>query len=187
MIIDGSTQLVVLQFSFSNNNMVPPWIPEEESETFSEHKRRKNFSVKGEKIINEIQDIDVSNVFNDLVCLNFIIINAFCKKREDVKSKLFPHGGRRKYWMVRYTLARSFEAKNISNEFKNILNNEIKESLLKILSDPWRVRAFKNPWFENGEIIENKHQVSINMEVRNPNVSPKYKLCIESGGEIVLI
>ena len=95
------------------------------------------------------------------------MVDSFYKERIDAKDPR----GKRSYHMVRFLFARR-EFVELSDEFKKV-RGVIRAELQSICeSAMWRVRAFSNPFYKNGEEIPDQRAVSVNLEARQPLFRP---------------
>jgi len=122
-ILNGSVQVVYLQFSFSKKARIPAWIPEEEPEKYSGHKERKHRDVSGVQFVEPTPDIDISGLPSDLAEAGFVLVNAFCQPRQHVARGANSHGGRHQYYMVRFSFARSND--ELSESYRTILKEKV--------------------------------------------------------------
>lgn len=133
-----------------------------DKETHEERDLRKSRS-SGTQIVSPIENCTLVEFLGELDSAGYRLVDAFYKERIDAKDTRC----KRKYHMVRFLFAHPDFVK-ISDEFKKV-DGSIHDELLKIcLSALWRVRAFSNPFYENGEEVANQGVISINLEARNP-------------------
>jgi len=158
--VDATVQLIMLQFSFSNINVVPECVRDLPRESINESLSRKRIA-NGELVINPIENVDVVTFLTDLTSSGYELVDASYQHRVDRRDL------RRTYHMVRFVFARSEHA-TLSNEFLAIRKN-IVASLREMCEQAiWRVRLFLNPLFSNDEEVMGEHAVSINLERRTP-------------------
>lgn len=173
--IDGTVHLILLQFSFSNANAVPPAIKRRQRETLNERKERKTHT-DGIVVIEPTLNCSLSNSIDDLEAAGYELVDAFCQKRLDPKDP----AGRRVYQMVRYMFARK-EFVNISEEFRRVryvIRAELQEEMCD--SALWRVRSLLNPLYNrNGEEVEGQYMMSVNLEARRPLLRADGQLVVE--------
>ncbi len=95
------------------------------------------------------------------------LVDAFYEERIHGKDPR----GRRMYHMVRFLFARR-EFVEISDEFERV-RGSIRTALSEMCHKAmWRIRAFSNPFYKDGEEILGQHAMSINLEARQPLFHP---------------
>ena len=199
-----SVRLVMFQFSFSNLSLVPKFVRELESETEKESTKRKN-QTGGEMVIEPTEKSDLASCLNQLEQAGYEMVNVSCQERLNQKK------GKRNYCMVRFIFARS-EYAQPSEDFLKI-RDHVRIEMKRICKQAmWRVRAYSNPFYENGEELPEFRALSINLEAREPYkkpdgdpvtvwltddygnrigpapipISPEHQLNIEEEGDILL-
>lgn len=168
--LDASVRKVTLQFSMSHANQVPCWVTWIDPESAGERSVRKAASVPGEQFM--IPEIDASGrgvnnvsliyIVDDLIAEGFTLVEAMAQERSPSKVGAPP------YAMVRYTFYRAGLAECSSDFLQNMGNiiQDLHEFLELAL---WRVRGFRNPWFQKeGTVADGVFSISINMDARNP-------------------
>lgn len=161
--LDTSVRLVTLQFSFSNGGVVPVTIRRLPEETIEERVARKSYPSNGVMAIFPTEKCSLAEFVEELKAMGYELGDASYKKRMDGKD----YRGNKKYYMVRFVFARH-EFAHLSDETKK-LREIFYAELQRICEEAhWRVRAFLNPWYKNGEEVSGQHVISINMEGRRP-------------------
>ena len=170
--LSESVPMVSVQFSFSNPEVIPVLVRHRNNETHEEHKERdvrKNHA-SGRLVIEPTERCAVANILDGIESAGYELVDALYQERVDPKDPT----GRRRYHMVRFQFAPR-PAVQISTEFKTI-REQIRLEFQDICETAqWRVRAFLNPFYQNGEEISGKNAVSINCEARNPLFYPDGK------------
>lgn len=165
-----SARLVSLQFSFSNPAVIPPSVkhqPQEREEARNERKSRAT----GKLIIEPTEDVSLKWFIRELEGAGYEMIDAFYQERINPKGQPY---GKATFHMVRFVFAPK-EHVNLSEEFRQIqevLRAELTDICQKAI---WRVRAFANPFYQNGEEIPGQFAWSINFESRKPLFRPDGK------------
>ena len=158
--------MVSLQFSFSNPEAIPVLVRHRSNETTEERVVRKNHA-SGRLVIEPTEKCSVATVFVGIESAGYELVDAFHQERIDPKDPI----GRRRYHTVRFQFARH-EVAQVSDEFK-VIRGQIRNELQDICGDShWRVRAFLNPFYRDGEEVPGKNAVSINFEARSPLFHP---------------
>jgi hypothetical protein len=161
-LLSNARLVVMLQFSFSNPDVVPAVAKRMAQETPEEQVKRKSYS-NGVVLIEPTERCSLAKLLGELEAAGYEMVDAFYKKRIDAKD---PHG-KRMYHMSRFLFARR-EFVELSDEFKKV-REAIRTELRSICeSAMWRVRSFSNPFYKNGVEIPNQRAVSINLEGRRP-------------------
>lgn len=146
-------KLVTLQFSFSNRDVVPCGLKQKPRETIEDSVRRHGDG-NGEVLIPPTEKCSLSPILGGLEREGYGLVDAHYQQRVDGKD---PYG-RRTFHMVRFTFilgaSPSFAARNALEEM--------------VSTAFWRVRAYSNPFFQNGKEIQGESALSINLEARVP-------------------
>lgn len=159
--LDSSVRLVLLQFSFSNPSAIPPSVRRRSPETPEERDERKD-RADGVMIIQPTEGTSLAEFPRDLEAAGYKLVDAFCKERINKNN---PH--MKRYHMVRFTFARR-EYAEISQGFWKV-REAIRAELQSICgSSLWRVRAFDNPFYQDGAEVSGQRTMSVNLEVREP-------------------
>jgi hypothetical protein len=166
MVALNGTRLVALQFSFSNPDVIPPTVKRLGRETPEERVLRKS-RASGVMVIEPTERCSLVELLGELEAAGYEMVDAFYQERIDAKDPR----GKRTYHMVRFLFAHR-EFVELSDEFKktrDIIRAELRSMCESAM---WRVRAFSNPFYKNGEEIPDQHAVSINLEARQPLFRP---------------
>ncbi|MCD4705697.1 hypothetical protein K8R61_01305 [bacterium] len=159
----GSVPLVTLQFSFSNRNIIPKIIKKISNEKQEERVERKKMK-NGIQVINPTPNVSLLIFVKQLKEAGYELVDAIYQERINGNANS-------NYHMVKFIFSRHECAKPSENfqKYSAELDKICRQAL-------WRVRACLNPFYKEGEEIEGKNFVSINMEVRTPIVSSKGEL-----------
>lgn len=160
-VLGDHVRMVSLQFSFSNAEVIPSSVRRLERETPEERVVRKS-RTDGVRFIEPVENVSLAQFLKDLAKAGYQLVDALCKPRIDANDP----SGRRTYYMARFLFARREHA-TPSPEFKKV-RPKIRKELQEICAAMWRVRAFLNPFYKDGEEITGLHAMSINLEVRKP-------------------
>lgn len=161
--LDEAVRMVILQFSFSNPEAIPASVRHLTPETWRKHMERKSHS-NGVLVISPTPNCSLESFPRDVEESGYEMVDAFYEERIDSKD---PHGQRR-YHMVRFTFARR-EFAEASEEFKerrDLYRLDLFEEICR--KALWRVRAFDNPFFQNGEAVPGQRALVVNLEGRTP-------------------
>ena len=171
VMLEKDVRVVMLQFSFSNPNVIPSWVKRLNPETQDELLDRKSRS-GGILVIKPTEGCSLAGFIREINMSGYEMVDAFYKKRINAKDP----NGKNKYHTVRFIFVRH-EFAEVSNEFKNV-RNIISAQLLKICEDAiWRVRLFFNQFYKDGKDINGQYALSINLEARKP-------LCCSDGQSV---
>lgn len=155
MNLDSSIGAIMLQFSFSNPEVVPPLLWHLPPETVAERIARKSLA-GGTVVIQPTENCSIISFVNNLEQAGYVLVNAFCKERIHGKDLVTP------YYVLRFVFIR-YEDAQITEAFDNV-RHSIMDSLRGICETAlWRVRAYLNPTQEDDQYL-----MSINLEVRQP-------------------
>lgn len=158
--------MVALQFSFSNPDVIPATVKRLDRETQEERVVRKSRS-SGVMVIEPTEKCSLVEFLGELEAAKYEMVDAFYKERIDAKDPR----GKRTYHMVRFLFVRR-EFVDLSDEFKKVRENIRTELSEMCRMAMWRVRAFSNPFYKDGEKIPDQRAVSINLESRQPLFHP---------------
>ncbi|MBU1179605.1 hypothetical protein KJ885_01540 [Patescibacteria group bacterium] len=175
--LDESVKLVSLQFSFSNRNAVPAWLPSIDPETPAEQQARakRNADASGEEMIPPTEKCSLAMIVDDLEEAGYVLVDGLHQERINAKDT------RRTYQMCRFVFLRRDAVEELRDELGST-RAKITEGLGELcLLAMWRVRAFLNPLFKGSVLSkcpelfsgdEPPHAASINMETREPLFRP---------------
>src|SRR3989344_7820783 len=162
--LDSSIRLVMLQFSFTNPDVVPSCIKQLAHETQEEAVARKAMPIPGQPVIQPTEDASLAGLPSALEQVGYELVDAFYKPRINQESG-------RTYHMVRFVFAHH-DYVNLSDEFKRV-RNTIRIALDEVcMQAMWRVRSFVNPFFKNGTRCDDQNVLSLNFEARKPMFLP---------------
>jgi len=164
--LEKDVRMIMLQFSFSNPNVIPSCVRRLNQETQDELLDRKSRS-NGILVIKPTERCFLAGFIKDLNMSEYEIVDSFYKKRIDAKDS----NGKNKYHTVRFLFARR-EFAEVSNDFKKV-RPIISTELRKICETAmWRVRLFFNQFYKDGKDINGQYALSINLEARQPFYCP---------------
>jgi hypothetical protein len=133
-------------------------------ETPEEASARKVMPIAGQAIIQPTEDVSLAEIPGMLEQADYELVDAFYKPRIDQKT-------RKTYHMVRFVFAHR-DYVSLSPEFR-LIRDRIRLALNEIcVQAMWRTRSFLNPFFKDGERIEEQSAMSLNFEVRKPLFLP---------------
>lgn len=163
--IDRTVRLVSIRFAFSRSAVVPPSV----ALLTSEPKRNiRKGGPNGTMVINPLENCSGLSFIGELMDAGYELVNTVYDRRPDDNDP----SGRRIYHTVRFMFARS-EFVDISDEFRSIRDNLLKDLRIMMKSAMWRIRAFSNPFFdEKGDVSPDFSSLNVNCEVRKPFFQP---------------
>lgn len=168
-LLNGQVRLVLLQFAFSNLKYIPSCLKQK-----SEKTPKESSAVKGEQCLNATEDVGVAGFITDLKDADYQLVDSYYQ----IRSR-----NGQQYAVVCFLFAEKEQA-SVSDEFKK-MRPDIEQALLHMCeSAMWRARAFLNPFFREGRIIDDVYALSVNLEARKPlfdSVGPKKFLRIIDG------
>lgn len=174
----NSVRLVFLQFTFSNPKIVPLFVRRIEPKTLAEEIEHKN-QIPGRQIIEPIANVSLQFFPFYLEANGYQLTDAFYQTR-------FKEKDNRPYHMVRFLFYQQQNLRISSEEFRQIqslLRAELQELSNTAL---WQVKAFLNPFFENGQEVPGQYALSINLAARRPFFEPNYFLCINDNAVFLI-
>jgi len=162
--LDTTARLVSLQFSFSNPSVIPITVRRRQAETKTESDQRKQRS-GGILAIEPCENVSIAEFVRKLEQSGYTLVDGLYQARQDVKHPS------QMYHMVRFVFSRT-QFVEITEQFREV-QPKIREELHSIGETAfWRVRAFSNPFYKNGEEIGGFRALSFNFEVRIPRYLP---------------
>jgi len=165
---------VLVQFSFSNDNIIPPVLLRMEKETPDGRTKRKAIT-GGSQVIQPTKGCSIVDFIDQLNTAGYELTNAVYQERIDSKDS----SGKRTYHMLRFVFC-LHEFAVVSDEFMEV-RDKCFEALQQVCMEAlWRVRTYSNPFYdENGEEVEGVRAWSINLEVRKPLFDPDGQPVVE--------
>lgn len=157
-------RLVVVQFNFSNPKGIPPLVGRIAPESKEDHENRKQHAT-GRLIIEPTQKISIEALPDGLEEAGYQLVDAFAQRRPS------PHKAKPVYYTVRFTFAAN-EVATPSDAFKARRDDLRAEFRTLCLESFWRVRAFRNPFFENDTPVPDEFTVALNFEARVARLLP---------------
>lgn len=149
-LLSKDVEKIILKFGFRYDWLVPAWVWRQKEEFLEE--RSKPNSPPGTQFWEPTEDVSGNDLRQMLIDEGFTLVAGHFKERL--------RGGRGSdaYHAVTFTFYRSVT--NGTEPWK-----ELGPSLDDLLErSVWTVRGYNNPLVRNGEIVENKRMISINME-----------------------
>ena len=161
-----SVRMVVLQFRFTNANVIPVSVKRRNQETQKEHVERTSRS-SGIMVIEASAKCSFAGFLDELEVAGYELVDALSQERPNTDKT----HGRYSYYMVRFIFARR-EFVECSDEFSKV-RDTIRTELRSICeSAMWSSQVFFNPFFKNGKAIPDQYSVSINLTHRQPILQP---------------
>lgn len=161
-VLDEKIRYVTLQFSFAHAKAVPAAMTRHsEPETFAQSNERKTHS-SGTMIIEPIENVSLGQFVRELVGAGYELVDAFCQERLDRKDP----NGRKTYWMVRFMFVR--RECMVQDDFEAVRFQMMAALTTMCTTAMWRVRAFNNPCYQNGEEVASQRTWVVNLEARKP-------------------
>jgi len=174
--LNDTIRLVALQFSFLNPGLIPVSMKRKRlnRETQEELVERKSHS-SGVMVIEPTERCSLLKFPMELEEAGYEMVGALYEERINYKN---PSGGT--YHMVRFLFARH-EFAGFSEDFKKARDVACVELQRICEIALWRVRAFSNPFYKNGEEIAAQRAISINFELpvllwRQPKVDHRLRV-----------
>lgn len=165
MITLNGVRLVVIQFSFSNPAAIPAGVARRAAETQEEHVDRveRKSRETGLIVIEPTQNCSLATFAGEFEGAGYELVDAFYQERRDRKDPR----AQRTYHMVRFVFAQELFA-DVSDEFRSNVEAAL---TLMCRQATWRVRAFLNPFYSDGQEVPGQSVLSINLEARTPAYS----------------
>ena len=167
-----------MQFSFNNKSAIPQFLDglTEENQENAIHRNAVNTKGSGQDLTGGAfsgKMVDLRKLPAAILQGDYTLVGAWKQQRIQTKPG-FSHN--KPYWMIRFR----FRHKDHLAEYRNKLGIDAWEEfekkrpmllgeLVSICSLAfWQVRAFRNPWFQDGNILPDVHCISLNFEGRQP-------------------
>lgn len=181
--INDYVEMLLLQFDFTNSELVPLTVKDERREQESESQARKQRSTQKpglqliDPTVDNSHDTNINSLPEDLVKLDMTLVDAFFQKRVDAKK---PNAY---YHTVRFTFVPGSKAvfKDRFKEFMPIVYSEL-TGLTQLAF--WRVRAYQNSYYLNDREVRGSCVVSINLGPPTPIFSSNGEYA-KLGGSLV--
>lgn len=164
-------RLVMLQFSFSNSGIIPGTIRKREPESKNESTARKARH-GGILAIEPHENTDITGFIKQLSESGYVLVDGFYQARQDVKNP------KQMYHVVRFTFAKDVFAE-LTDEFKKVQPALMADLRTIGTAAFWRVRAFSNPFYKDGEETPGFTAPSFSFEARVPLFLPNGKPVVQ--------
>lgn len=151
---NGRNKLIVLQFMIANSKVIPAGIPSKKNV------EKKETSSTGSLILENTENVDVSTLMEELAKNNYQLVDVFQEERHHQK-------GGKSYFIVRFSFADGLYA-TPSEDFKKVRVNMLNALQRLIEMNFWKVRGFRNPFFEDGNKAKGQSVLSIDLAQRVP-------------------
>jgi len=167
-VVGKDVRLFIIQFSYSNFEITPEGLFEKPDETAEEVNKRRS-AIKGRMCLQPTSEVDGLPVLYDLRHKEYVMVDGFKKTREK---------DGRPYQLVRFVFARP-DGATPSPEF--VAHREVcYAGLCQLLEQAlWRARAFVNPLFAGGDVVDGESTISLNFEARKPIVNRNGQMVLE--------
>lgn len=166
--LNGSVELVALQFSFSNPKIVPDSIRQVAVDCLVDREIRKSQKATDNVILKPTENVYLAHFVDDLKTAGYEIVDALYQPRTDPKDP----AGKKIYHMVRFVFASTQSVEKLYEDFMKVRPRIYIDLDGMCVEASWRVRASLNPLLKNDEEVSGKHTLSINLEVRTPLFNP---------------
>lgn len=199
--LDRSVQTINLQFSFLDGRHVPDSIREIEHETVREQasrKQRESSSSAGICFIEPIENTSIVQFVDNIESAGYEMVDAVYQPRPLKRDP------RVTYHMVRFIFVQKMHA-NPSEHFVKVRSTIREELARKAMQAMWRVRAYLNPFFKDGKMVDGQNALSLNFEVPKPlflddgapvvrwkngdaplPIQPEFQLLLEEGAILIV-
>jgi hypothetical protein len=155
--LEEDIRMVIMQFAFTNESLVPEGISRKAEES-PEHFVARGQAVRGEQILEPVEKVSAVRFIGDLVEAGYVLVDAFWRQMQKVG---------RPFFTVRFVFVQEDHA-NSSEDFLH-KRPKVIEALTSLTTEAmWRTRAFLNPFFLQGDMIEGVYSISVNLEARVP-------------------
>lgn len=175
-LMNGAVRLVTIQFSFSNLKLIPTCLRQVGEKPPSKFVAQKS-KIPGEQILEPVEKVGCLSFLLDLALVGYVLVDALVEIRQK---------GRQQYATVKFIFSNAEHA--VCSEEFLALRASAEQELRQLLKQAmWRVRAFLNHLFKDGEIVDEQYAISINLEARTPLIggdgSPLFQWQRDENGE----
>ena len=159
-LMGGAVRLISLRFAFSNSKIIPECVREKISTRLPSSFLQEQPNVQGVMFLDPVEKVGCLPFLRDLKGRDYILVDSF------YEAKKRTHG--KEYFLVRFDFA-SLDYAYTDDRFDREQRPKLEKALYNLFRESmWRVRAFLNPFYEEGQILENQCAISINLEARYP-------------------
>lgn len=171
-VLDDSVKTVRLQFSFSNQSIVPRRLRQMEPETPKDRACRKGEGqdlLAGIMFIDKFENVSLLEFVAQLEAAGYRLVDACYQRRVKDDGSRYP--------MVRYMFAKPDQETGPNHWLKQ---PDVRGPLRQMCEQAmWRVRGYLNRFFENGKEVPGAYAMSLNFEARKPLAEPSGKpVCV---------
>ncbi|PIP23790.1 MAG: hypothetical protein COX90_01965 [Candidatus Nealsonbacteria bacterium CG_4_10_14_0_2_um_filter_38_17] len=163
--LDHSVERVITQFSFSNAGAVPSDIISRSPETVEELRSRINRPETG-SVFLIANNCSLVGFQDGLRLAGYEPIEGFHQLRINPKNPRME----RRYQMVRFVFGRPDPAMAQFPAVRRVLSAALEDMGRAAM---WLVEVFSNPFFKDGQIVNGRSALVINLKGRNPLFSPE--------------
>jgi len=192
--VNAKDREISLQFSFTSQEKIPQFLEDLPEEDMTGAMARKQLNEKGTGVDltgGKFREkmVDVRSLPAGLSQMNYELVGAWKQERKQTKEGW---GKGKSYWMIRFR----FRHKDYLDEYRAKMGAtpEAAETawqemvakrpillceLVTICSLAfWQVRAWRNPWYQDGQLLPDVYNISLNFEGRQPlyEYEPKKEL-----------
>lgn len=153
---DLDVRIVTIRFAFSNADLIPLCVKEKtHNEDVGPGER-----LKGQEIITPTEQVSAAKIIDDLERAGYVLTGGFYQNRPQAGDS------RRVHYVVQFVFGRKGATTTVAS-------SNLREALQTLLDEAfWRVRAFQNPFYQGGTMVDGAFAMSINLEARVPRFQP---------------
>jgi len=176
-LMNGAVRMVLVQFRVNNPKMLPKTIRKDEKPAGTTEVVARAGQVKGEECLQPTESVGCAEFLADLASAGYVMVDAFSKVRQD-------RGGR-EYGIVRFTFVAEDRVDTVPEWDKA---RPAAEQTFRDMAEgaAWRTRAFLNPFFADGNIVEGAFCISVNADMRDPAPKARRLLRIDADSVCVM-
>lgn len=177
--VDEKDREIYLQFSFNNPEAIPQFLEDlpEENQEDATARKQLNANATGTDLTNGGQFrgkmIDLKKLPSKLLETDYELVGVWKQKRIQTKAGWAQN---KPYWMIRFRFRHKdylaeYRAKMGEQAWKEMLEKRpmLLGELVTICSLAfWQMRAWRNPYFQDGRLLPNVFFISLNFEGRKP-------------------
>ena len=176
---DEKDREISLQFSFMNQSAIPQFLedlPEESLENAVARKQLNDHGT-GTDLTNGGQfrgkKLDLRGLPAGILKTDYELVGVWKQQRLQTKAGW---GQNKPYWMIRFR----FRNREYLDEYRTKMGEEAWKAMVEkrpmLLGELvticslsfWQMRAWRNPWFQDGKILPGVYFISMNFEGRQP-------------------
>ena len=154
MSLAKNAQTIMVQFAFSNADLVPHSLRRLPHESLRQAYIR-SASANGEMVVEPTENVDLVVFLDDLQQNGYKLVDGIYQKRPDYRNP------NKTYNMVRFVFSSQAADKPMKQDISRALQTLAEEA-------SWTTKVYFNPIYIAGQAVEGKINISVNLMARKP-------------------